>query len=282
MRVARSKKSKKKQLVIPIFIPFGGCEHQCVFCNQDNITGESGMPTTSEVKETIELYLSTWKGIGRKEVAFYGGSFTALKKDIQIEYLETASVYVSDGSLDGIRFSTRPDCISKEIVDFVSSYGVDIIELGVQSMDDNVLKLSGRGHSGEDVVKASKIIKDSGVTLGLQVMPGLPGDSHAAILKTARTVASLEPSFVRIYPTLVIKDTPLFKLYERGDYIPWSMEDMVEVCREVRDIFEAQDIKIIRMGLQPTEDLEETLVAGPYHPAFRDLVNGSLRLSPNG
>ena len=270
----RLKKIKKKQLVIPIFIPFGGCEHQCVFCNQDNITGESGMPSTSEVKETIELYLSTWKGIGRKEVAFYGGSFTALKKEVQTEYLKTASVYVSDGRLDGIRFSTRPDCISEEIVDFVSSYGVDIIELGVQSMDDNVLKLSGRGHSGADVINASKIIKDKGITLGLQIMPGLPGDSREAIFETARTVASINPSFVRVYPTLVIRDTPLFKLYERGDYIPWSIEDMVEVCREIRDIFEAQDIKIIRMGLQPTEDLEETLVAGPYHPAFRDLVNG--------
>lgn len=276
----RLKKPKKKQLVIPVFIPFGGCEHQCVFCNQDNITGESGMPTTDEVKETIELYLSTWKGIGRKEVAFYGGSFTALKKELQIEYLKTASVYVSDGRLDGIRFSTRPDCISEEIVEFVKSYGVDIIELGVQSMDDRVLKLSGRGHSGQDVINASKIIKDKAVTLGLQIMPGLPGDSREAILKTADTVASLEPSFVRVYPTLVIRDTPLFKLYERGDYTPWSMESMVEVCRDIKEIFESNDIKIIRMGLQPTEDLEESLVAGPYHPAFRDLVNGgSVTLS---
>lgn len=272
----RKKQIKYKQLVIPIFIPFGGCEHQCVFCNQDNITGESGLPTTGEVKETIELYLSTWKGIGRKEVAFYGGSFTALKRDLQEEYLKTASEYVKSGDLDGIRLSTRPDCINQEIVDFLKNYLVDIVELGVQSMDDHVLKLSGRGHSGEDVVKASKIIKDNGITLGLQMMPGLPGDSRAAILETALSITSMGPSFVRIYPTLVIKDTPLFKLYERGDYTPWSMESMVDVCREVRDIFESSNIKIIRMGLQPTEDLEESLVAGPYHPAFRDLVNGSV------
>lgn len=274
----RLKKIKKRQLVIPIFIPFGGCEHQCVFCNQDNITGETGLPSVGEVKETIELYLSTWKGIGRKEVAFYGGSFTALKKDLQVDYLKTAFEYVEDGSLEGIRFSTRPDCISEDIVDFVSSYGVDIIELGVQSMNDNVLKLSGRGHSGEDVIKASKIIKDKGLTLGLQIMPGLPGDTHSCVIETTKTVASLAPSFVRIYPTLVIKDTPLFKLYERGDYTPWSMESMVDVCREVRDIFESKGIKIIRMGLQPTEELEATLVAGPYHPAFRDIVNGSISI----
>ncbi len=269
-------------MVIPIFIPFGGCEHQCVFCNQDNITGESGLPTTDEVKETIELYLSTWKGIGRKEVAFYGGSFTALKRNVQEEYLKTASVYVKDGRLDGIRLSTRPDCIDQEIVDFLKSYLVDIVELGVQSMDDHVLKLSGRGHSGEDVIKASKIIKDNGITLGLQMMPGLPGDSHEIIIDTAKEITSMGPSFVRIYPTLVIKDTPLFKLYERGDYSPWSMESMVEVCREVRDIFESKEIKIIRMGLQPTEDLEETLVAGPYHPAFRDMVNGAISLPSQG
>lgn len=273
----RKKQIKYKQLVIPIFIPFGGCEHQCVFCNQDNITGESGLPTTSEVRETIELYLSTWKGIGRKEVAFYGGSFTALKKSLQEEYLSTAFEYVKSGQLEGIRFSTRPDCIDQLVVDFAASYGVDIIELGVQSMDDNVLKLSGRGHSGADVIKASKIIKDNGITLVLQIMPGLPGDGQETVIYTAKTVASLAPSFVRVYPTLVIKDTPLFKLYERGDYTPWSMEAMVDVCREIRDIFESKDIKIIRMGLQPTKELEETLVAGPYHPAFRSLVERGLR-----
>jgi len=236
------------------------------------------MPSLCEVTDTIESYLSTWIHNGIKEVAFYGGSFTALKKQVQVDYLKTAYRYVKDGDLDGIRLSTRPDCITEEIVEFLKSYGVSTVELGVQSMDEEVLKSSGRGHSGEDVIKASKIIKDSGLTLGLQIMPGLPADTEERALATAKSVASMEPSFVRVYPTLVIKDTPLHKLYERGDYKPWSLKDMVRVCKEIKNIFEEKDIKIVRMGLQPTVELEETLVDGPYHPAFRSLVNNELGL----
>ena len=259
-------------LVIPIFIPFGGCDHQCVFCDQPKITGSSVLPSTKEIEHTIEKYLSTWKRGGRREVAFYGGTFTGFPLDIQEDFLKAACKYVEDGRIDALRISTRPDCIDKEIIELLKKYHVGAVELGVQSMVNKVLKLSERGHSGKETVRSVKLLKDAGFKVGIQIMPGLPGDDRDSVITTGRRVRLLKPDFVRIYPTLVIKDTPLHEMMKKGLYKPWELEDMLEVCGELYKIFTRASITMIRIGIQPTKELEKALVAGPYHPSFRQLV----------
>lgn len=266
--------SRKKRLIIPIFIPFGGCPNQCVFCDQEGITGNDAMPSLEEVRTTIESYLATWKGKGEKEAAFYGGSFTGLPKDVQIRYLKEAYGFVAASRIDSIRLSTRPDYINPDIAAYLKEYGVKTVELGVQSMSDEVLRKSGRGHSREDTMKAVKTLKEHGFTIGLQFMPGLPGDDEAAIIDTADEIIALAPDFVRIYPTLILKGTPLHKMYQRGEYAPWPLEKMAAVCGKLSALFSGASIPIIRMGLQPTAELEKSLIAGPYHPSFRQLVEG--------
>ncbi len=268
----------KKQLIIPVFVPFGGCPHQCVFCDQAGITGERALPPFETVAPTIENYLSTWRGTGHKELAFYGGSFTGLPMDVQEGYLEAARPFLKDTRLDSLRISTRPDMIDAPSLRFLSSYGVKTIELGVQSMSDEVLKRSGRGHTAEDTRRAASLIKEAGVRLGLQLMPGLPGDTEATILDTVDEAVSLSPDFARLYPTLVLRDTPLFRMYERGEYSPWPLDGMVRVCKEAMRRFARSGIPVIRVGLQTTEDLSLSLVAGPYHPSFRQLLDTAKAL----
>ncbi|MBI5492511.1 MAG: radical SAM protein [Deltaproteobacteria bacterium] len=268
--------ARKKQLIIPIFLPFGGCPHQCVFCDQNGITGSSALPSMDEVKKTIDAHLSTWKGNGRREAAFYGGSFTALPKEDQARYLAVSYGYLEKGLIDGVRVSTRPDCVQDQTVGFLKGYGVDTIELGAQSMSDEVLRLSGRGHTSSQTELASRLIKSSSMRLGLQIMPGLPGDTVDTIISTAERVATLSPDFIRVYPTLVLKGTPLHRMYLSGSYRPWSLDEMVSICRGVMDIFREAGIPVIKMGLQPTRELEESLVCGPFHPSFRQLVEKGL------
>lgn len=275
--------AKKKQLIIPIFIPFAGCTHQCVFCNQEHITNTQGLPSLCEVVDTIESYLVTWergKGTGPKEVAFYGGSFTGLDIKTQKDYLDAVAPFARDGHIDGVRLSTRPDYIDDDICEFLKTNHVKTVELGVESLDENVLRLSARGHSGEDVAHAVKVLRSFGFKVGLQMMPGLPGDTKDTIIKTAEGIRDLCPDFVRVYPTLVVKDTPLEKMYLRGDYKPWSLDDMVEVSAEVSKIFTEAHIKIIKFGLQPTPELEATILAGPYHRSFRNLVDAYIQDNP--
>ncbi len=266
-------------LIIPIFIPFGGCSHLCVFCNQIKITGTSYLPGTKEIVATIESYLSTWKKGGRKEVAFYGGSFTSLPPDVQEDYLKAAYKYVEDGYIDGLRISTRPDGIDDKTIKHLKKYKVGAVELGVQSMVNKILKLSGRGHMGKDSVRAVRLLKEADIKVGMQIMPGLPGDTEATIISTARRVIITKPNFVRIYPTVVIKETPLHTMYNTGDFIPWTLEEMVSVCRRIYEMFQRSSITVIRMGLQPTQELEDNIVAGPYHPSFRQLVEGTHKQS---
>ena len=242
--------ARKKRLIIPVFIPFGGCPNRCVFCDQSGMTGRLTLPAPEEVRGIIEAYLSTWRGAGPREAAFYGGSFTALPLEAQKKYLGCVSEYLAGGRIDGIRLSTRPDCISTEGVRFLSGYGVTTVELGAQSMDASVLKASGRGHGPEDTVRAVGILKAAGMGVGLQFMPGLPGDTVQSVLRTAREVIKLSPDFVRVYPTVVVRNTGL------------------------EEMFKEAGIWIARMGLQNTEELERSVVAGPYHPSFRDLVQG--------
>lgn len=286
--------SRKKMLIIPIFIPFGGCPHKCVFCDQNGITGKAAMPGEEEVIETIEKYLSTWKESGRIEVAFYGGSFTGLPIEVQKKYLECAAVFVRDGRddtlskggegwvrgiVDGIRVSTRPDYISDEVALFLKENRVTTVELGGQTMSDEVLRSSGRGHTANATRQAVNTLKAAGLAVGIQLMPGLPGDTFESIIETADAVIVLKPDFVRVYPTLVLKGTALHAMYLNGEYVAWGLDDMVEVCKVVLARFVEAGIPVIRVGLQTTDGLLENLVAGPYHPSFRGLVeNGNVQM----
>ena len=265
--------AKKKQLIIPIFIPQHGCPHQCVFCNQPRITGKEKLPDTTEVASIIDAYLNTWKGSGKKEIAFYGGSFTGIDKDVQEDFLIAAHRFVITGSIDSIRISTRPDYITEQGLALLKKYKVETVELGAQSMVDEVLRLSGRGHTAEDTAASVSLLKKYGFKVGLQFMPGLPGDTRDTILYTGAKIIELQPDFVRIYPTIVVKDTPLEKMYLAGSYTPWSLGEMIDIGKELVSLFIDRKIPIIRFGLQSNESMEQGIVAGPYHPSFRELVH---------
>jgi len=265
--------------IIPIFVPHIGCPHDCVFCNQKKITGFSTDVTDIEVHSKISEYLKTIPNSNSNlEVAFYGGSFTGIDTSIQEKLLKAAFSFKEQGYIDRIRLSTRPDYINKEILLLLKKYSVDVIELGVQSMDDLVLAKSYRGHSKEDVINAAKLIKSFGFKLGLQMMIGLPGDNKSKDLYTADSIIKLKPDFVRIYPTLVIKNTFLAKQYLTGEYKPLSLENAVDICTELLLLFNYYSINVIRIGLQPTDNItsNEDILAGPFHPSFRQLVESNI------
>jgi histone acetyltransferase (RNA polymerase elongator complex component) len=267
-------------MIIPFFIPHSGCPHQCVFCNQKKITGQHKAPDATLLPQKINEYLKNDRSDNPVQVAFYGGSFTALPKDTQRSFLVAVRPFIRSGQIRNIRLSTRPDCISREVLDLLSEYNVETIELGAQSMDDRVLTLSGRGHSEADTVNAVTLLGKYIFTIGLQLMPGLPGDSADGFLNTVNRTITLKPDFVRLYPTLVIKDTPLEKLYHTGQYAPLSLGEAVSLCRDALVRFEQKGIEVIRIGLQPTEELQKpgNIVAGPYHPSFRQHVESSIFL----
>lgn len=267
-------------MIIPFFIPHSGCPHQCVFCNQRNITGQAGQADPSTIPQKIEDYLRTCEKNEPVHVAFYGGSFTALPLNVQQDYLERVQPFIQTGQIESIRLSTRPDCITDEILTLLMKHHVGTIELGVQSMDNHVLTLSGRGHTAAHTVAAVTSLRAHGFSIGLQLMAGLPGDSPDRFLATVEKIIQLKPDFVRLYPVLVIKSTPLEELYQRGRYTPLSLDDAVSLCRKALIKFEEAGIDVIRIGLQPTEELEKpgTITAGPYHPAFRQLVESSILL----
>lgn len=265
--------------IIPIFIPFLGCPHDCAFCNQVKITNYKDKADDDSIRKQVEDYLSYFKDKeSRKEIAFYGGSFTGLPYETMVSYLKIAGDYKKNGIIDRIRLSTRPDYINNSILDTLKAYEVDTIELGIQSFDDEVLCANERGHSALDSKMASKLIKDYGFTLGHQIMPGLYKDDREKILATALESARIKPDIARIYPTLVIKDTKLEKLYQAGLYQPLSLEEAVEISAEILMIFEYKEINVIRIGLQPTENINEgrDVVAGPFHAAMRQLVEAYI------
>jgi histone acetyltransferase (RNA polymerase elongator complex component) len=266
-------------MIIPFFIPHAGCPHQCVFCNQKNIIGRKTSVDPSSVAQTITAYLDNAKQ-QEPQVAFYGGSFTALAIEVQKSYLEACQPFFASGRIAGIRLSTRPDCITREILALLREYRVGTIELGVQSMNDPVLMHSGRGHTAADTIHAVSLLREQGFTIGLQLMPGLPGDAAGTFMKTVHSVIGMRPAFVRIYPALVIKETPLEALYRSGRYVPLALDNAVQWCKNALLEFERAGIAVIRMGLQPTEELQRpgTILAGPYHPAFRQLVDSSILL----
>lgn len=273
----------KKQYIIPIFVPHLGCPNDCIFCNQKSISGQKEKMTKEEAKKIIEDYLENIKNEEASvEIAFYGGSFTAIEEELQEELLQTAYQYIEEGKVESIRISTRPDAINKEILKRLKKYKVKTIELGVQSTNDYILKRANRGHTFEDVKKASRMIRWNGFKLGHQMMVGLPESTRIDEINTAKALIKLKPKMIRIYPVLVVKNTKLEEEYKQGKYEPVPLVQAVEVCKELVRMFADKKIEIIRVGLQNTDEIaepeskESEVVAGPYHPAFRQLVESAL------
>lgn len=278
----------KKHAIIPIFIPHKGCPNDCVFCNQRKITARTEDVYPSDVRKILDEWLTTLRPQDQEgndkyrsdivEAAFYGGSFTGLEIEEQTAYLEVTKEYKDKGLIDKVHLSTRPDYIDKKILDNLRAYGVDTIELGVQSFDDEVLKKSNRGHCVEDVYKAVELIKEYGFEFGIQLMIGLPGDSLESCVRSARETAGLRPALARLYPTIVLDDTELFEMYRRGEYVPLSREEAVSRTKEMYKILDDAGITIMRVGLKSTDIIGEggAINGGTYHPAFRQLVEGEI------
>ncbi|MBQ2945481.1 MAG: radical SAM protein [Clostridia bacterium] len=263
-----------KHANIGIFIPHLACNHSCVFCNQVKISGHESVPSPDEVSRCLKSAVSRLEG-RTAEIAFFGGSFTGLDTDTMTEYLKAAYPFIDGKTVTGIRLSTRPDYINNEILSILKRYGVTDIELGAQSMDDGVLSLSARGHSAADTERSSRLIKENGFRLVLQFMPGLPGDSPEKTLATAEKIASLCPDGVRIYPTVVIRGTKLASLYESGEFTPYSLETAVSLSAKMYELFSKKGISVLRMGLH-SDIKAEDIVAGPFHPAFGELVYSEI------
>ena len=262
--------------MIPFFIPHVGCPYVCTFCNQSRITGQSGIShlTPAYIKDTITEYVGSKRNDKYWEVAFYGGSFTAIHTELQHQLLAPASEMLKNGIIDGIRCSTRPDAVGDEAISLLQSYGVKTVELGVQSMNNQILVDAKRGHTAQEVVEAVSRLKKRGMTVGVQLLPGLKGETWNTILETAIAVVKLKPDFVRIYPVLVIENTELADQYRAGEYEPLSTEQAIKYCAFLKEWFERHTIEVIRTGLQSTEELDSgnSLVAGPYEPAMGELV----------
>lgn len=262
---------------LPVFIPHRGCPHDCVFCSQRKITGIDTEITPAQVREMIEDFLKTVKkDSSTAEVAFFGGSFTGLEYATQEEFLKTAAEFFPQ--IDGIRLSTRPDYIDENIIDLLKKYGVTTVELGVQSSDEQVLQMNSRGHGFDSVKAASRLIKDAGITLGHQMMLGMYGSTPEKDMQTVKDIISLEPICVRIYPVVTIKGTALEDLYNSGRYQPYTVEQAAELAKQAVLEFRNAGIEVIRIGLHSSEELESegNVVAGPYHPAFGELVDSLI------
>ena len=274
----------RENYIIPIFVPHLGCPNDCIFCNQKSISGEQRQVSKNEVKEQIEFYLKNFKNKENAfiEVAFFGGSFTGIEQTKQEELLQAVQEYIEKGQVNSIRISTRPDYINKDILKLLKKYKVRTIELGVQSSNDYILKKAKRGHTFSDVKKASKLIRWYGFILGHQMMVGLPESTRLDELNTAHDLAKLKPKIMRIYPVLVIKNTKLAHEFESGEYEPLTVEQAVEICKELNYFFESKKINVIRVGLQNTDIISQPtntkseVLAGPYHEAFGQLVEDAM------
>ena len=262
---------------VALFVPHNGCPHACSFCNQKEITGQSSQPSAEDVVNAIKIAeKSLGEGTKNAEIAFFGGSFTAIDRNYMMELLNAALPYIKSGEFYGIRLSTRPDAIDNEVLGILREYGVTSIELGAQSMCDDVLAMNRRGHTADDVKRASVLIKEFGFSLGLQMMTGLYGSSDDKDMITAESLAGLEPDTVRIYPTVVMKGTELYDLYINGIYKPQTLEEAVELCSLLLEFFDSRDINVIRLGLHDSSSLHENMAAGAYHPAFRELCESEI------
>lgn len=270
-----------RPLVIPIFIPHEGCPHCCIFCNQHQISGRGKTPVSAEeVGQIIQTWLEHARPRIRQQiqVAFYGGSFTCLPMERQQDLLAAVQPFLRQGLVGEIRLSTRPDCIDERRLELLCRSGVCTVELGVQSCDDHLLALAGRGHTSSETIRAVGLIKAAGLRLGIQLMLGLPGEGFASLRRTVNQVIAFRPDLVRLYPVLVLKGSGLATLYRRGGYRPLSLARAVVLAAFMKKRFDDQGITVVRMGLQPGPELERSLVAGPYHPAFGELVKSRLML----
>lgn len=263
---------------IPIFLPELACPYRCVYCNQFSITGKQHLVSSDEVKQIVERHLSTFVKDERfVEVAFFGGNFTGLPEAMQDSYLEAVQPYLEAGLVNGLRCSTRPDYITRQRVRTLRRYGMMNIELGAQSTDDDVLIKCGRGHTLHDIEEAAAVIREEGVTLGLQMMLGLPGDTFEKDMNTASDIVRLGASETRIYPCVVVKDTALEQMYLKGEYKPLTMDDAVSQTATLLSYFNENNVKVLRMGLHASDELDgAALVAGPYHHNFAEMVHGEV------
>lgn len=265
--------------IIPVFVPHLGCPNDCVFCNQRRISGHIEPATAQIVKNAIEDAAALTPQGTKRQLAFYGGSFTAIPEARQIELFEAAQPYLKAGTISSIRLSTRPDAIDAAVLKRLKKYGVAVVELGAQSMCDRVLELSGRGHDSAAVENASRLVKAAGFELILQMMTGLPGDTDDSCIETAKRIIALAPDGVRIYPTVIVRDTVLCDMWRAGSYKEHTVEDAVRVCAKLVPLLEAAGIPIIRMGLNPTEELSGgDALGGAYHPALGELVHSRIML----
>lgn len=259
-----------KRAAVAIFVPHLGCPHRCSFCDQKTITGSANLPHADDVRRAAERALECGASPENTEIAFFGGSFTAIPESYMTELLEAAKPYV-DAGFRGIRLSTRPDAIDEKILTKLKSYSVTSIELGAQSMCDDVLLANERGHTAADVERAARLVKQFSFTLGLQMMVGLYKSTPEKDLYTAERLISLAPQEARIYPTVILKGTRLGELFLSGEYIPYSMETAVSLCSKMLDMFENAGISVIKLGLHSSQEVESDMLGGLYHPAFREL-----------
>ena len=265
--------------IIPVFVPHLGCPNDCVFCNQRRISGHTEPATAQTVRTAIENAAALSPKGAKRQLAFYGGSFTAIPVAEQTALFEAAKPYLDDGTISSIRLSTRPDAIDVETLARLKKYSVQTVELGAQSLCDKVLWLSNRGHTAKEVEDAARLVKQAGFELILQMMTGLPGDTDESCVETAKKIIALRPDGVRIYPTVIVRDTELYDMWKAGTYKEHTVSDAVRVCAKITRLFDEAGIPIIRMGLNPTEDLSGgDAVGGAYHPALGELVRSRMML----
>lgn len=262
---------------ISIFVPHIGCPNKCSFCDQRYITGVCKAPRPEDVVASVETALQS-RNYNPKttEIAFFGGSFTAINRNYMLDLLKAAAEFAEKGFVSGIRISTRPDAIDTDILDTLKQYRVTSVELGAQSMNDRVLRMNNRGHTSKDVDNAARLIREYGFELGLQMMTGLYGDNDASAEKTADRLIALEPDTVRIYPTIVLKGTDLAALYADNIYKPQTLSDAVSLAAKLYTKFTSAGIRVIRLGLHSIE--EKAYIAGPWHPAFSELCQSQIIL----
>lgn len=263
--------------ILPIFIPHAGCPHQCVFCNQKTISGQKNA-AESGAREQIARWLQWLRPSTDNEAAFYGGSFTALDSDLQERLLLLTDELLERGVIGSVRLSTRPDYIDDKKLELLRKHGVRLIELGVQSLDDRVLAAAGRGHTAADVVQAMEQLRAYDFKTGLQLMVGMPLQSFSSLQDTVAQVIKLQPDIARIYPLLVIKGTPLAASWVKGEFQPLSLEEAIRQSAWVYDKLTTNGIKVIRVGLQPDDELcaPGNILAGPFHPSIGELVQSFL------
>lgn len=264
----------QKYKIISVFFPEAACSQKCIYCNQHHITGIFSLPDEKEIYHKIDVQIDKFRQEGFAEfmIAFFGGSFTALPLEVQAKYLRIAYEYIQNGLVQYLKISTRPDCIDEQRLNLLKLYGVTHIELGIQSADEDVLIKSGRMYRLEQINKAAQLIKNNGLCLGMQIMIGLPEDTVEKTIETAQAIVRWGAKEVRIYPVLVLRDTPLCELYMLGKYKPLNLVQTIQWLAPVVRFFEERNIIILRIGLHWSASLMQSIVAGPWHPALGQLV----------